>query len=656
MHTVEVSTIYNYRHEDYMAILFERPMDKVKLVCPDGEIITTYRHIAFCYPYMEFNREYDVPVSVKQFIGADVNPTNKVHMQLSSISLVHVYEYLNRKVPVAVIGQVEMLVRDLQINASIEHLEADAMSIDAEDYYQLHAHPEIADARKKMKEVCDATTLSSEKYQAIRECYDTFDDVVERNMDGEFRFNGLVGLIRCESTKSTQLHQGIVARGFESEINSNFYAEPVLNSFAEGLKSPYSFGAETRSGAKASMYTGDIMGDTEYLHRLVQMIAASFKDVYDMDCGSTVTYPFTVTPRYLPYIAGKYYMEDGVTKEVKKGDASLIGKTLNFRFPGGCAISDRTGCCVCCAGAVAKALPKGTNAGHTAATKYCGTGSQKVLSVKHDDLASLSSSMEVSPKFANYFKMSANGREITYTGSGDVRLGWKMNMFPNIRDIYSYVGDTSKMGIPDFSKLGVVSLFDLNGGFDTMDISDNVGTAGEIVHFSPEFLDFVRSNRDVVSQAQYSRTNMQFVNLSRLPKGTPIFIAPFQHFDMINQHKATKAFLHSPRKEDVVKLTDFNTFGEASKALLDLTIEKLGINLSVLELSIYAFTVSDLEARDFRPVRHSNYCNFLPMSELYAHRSIAAKIFSERQLELLKSPLAVTTNDRPEHPYDLMFL
>lgn len=655
MQTVAVEEIYNLPKETYIPFLMERPLDKIKVVCHDGEIITTYRHMAFCWAYMEYNRKYNLPVTVKQLIDASVNPTDKVHMKLSSAVLRYVDNALNHTVPLAVIAQTEFEVLELQINGAIEHLEEHAMAIDAEDYYLLHSHPEIQAARERMIEAVNSTNLSVEKYKAIRRAYDDFDAIVSKYMDTDFLMNGLVGLVRCASTKLTQLHQGTVARGFESEVNSNFYADPVLPSFAEGLKTPYEFGAETRSGAKAAMYTGDIMGDTEYLHRLVQMIAASFQRVYLMDCGSTVTYDFKVEEKYLPYIAGKYYREDGVTKEVMAGDRSLIGKTLAFRFPAGCAVSDRTGCCLCCAGAVAKALPEGTNVGHTAATKYMGTGSQKVLSVKHDDLASLSSSMSISPKFLDFLVLSDNGREIVFNPqSGHMVLAWKLNSCPNIADIYSYTGDTNQLDIPEFSKLGNVSFFDLGGGYDTSDITDHVGSLGEVVSFSPEFLDFVREDRGRLDIRQYNRSQYYMVDLKNFPPGTPIFIAPFQHFDMINQHKATKAFLYSPNKDDVVKLTDFHTFGEAAKALLDLTMDKLGINLSVLELSIYAFTVTDIRNRNYYPVRHSNACEFLPMSELYLHRSISSKLFAERQYELLKSPLAVTVTDRVPHAYDML--
>lgn len=649
---IEAERFLQYNEDTYMPGLFNGKNSRIIVKCFDGEVETTRRHVAFAWAYFLYNKQYNVPISAKQIVHYKVNPTDGVHFELSSIALKHIDVSTNHVHPLATIAQTELKVIELQINSAIRYLEEHAMSIDAEDYYQLHSHPRIKAARDKMRAICESDVQSIEKYHAICEAYSEFDSTIYAGMDDEFLYNGLTGLFRCASTKLTQLHQGCVARGFESEVNSNFYAEPVLASFFEGLKDPYSFNGETRSGAKAAMYTGDIMGDTEYLHRLVQMVAASFQRIHLMDCGSTVTYDFKVEEKYLPYIVGKYHLEDGVVKEITKKDPSLIGKTLKFRFPAGCAVADRGGCCQVCCGAVSKALAHGVNAGHTAGTKTMGTGSQKVLSVKHDDLGSLGNSMRISKVMETFLHLSPNGREVIYNPKGNMVVRWKMNMCPNLPDIYSYTGDTAKLNIPEFSKVGQISFFEISNEFDAIEATDFVGSAAEVVNFSPEFLNWLREDRQRLQMGRYNRTAYYSVDLSRFPKGTPMFITPFKHFDMIDQHKMTKAFLYSTRKSEVVKLTDFSTFGAAANAALDITMDKLGINLSVLEMTIYAFTVSSIEDRDYRPVRHSNACQFLPMDELYLVRSIAPKLIAERQIELLKSPLAVTVDNRLPHPYD----
>ena len=659
MQEIDVNEFYNLKEDMYMTYLFERPYGKIKVKCFDGEILTTYRHMAFVYSYMNYNREFNIPVTVNQLLRYDVNPTDSVHIAISDFMLKYVDDYLNTEkhvITLAEIARIELSVLELQINSAMSNLEAHAMTIDAEDYWFLHSHPEVVTARRKMFDACDSTSEPGEMYKAIRQAYDEFDAIVAARMDTDFLMNGLAGLIRCSCTKLTQLHQGIVARGFVSEVNSNFYALPILHSFAEGLKTIYEYGAESRSGAKASMYTGGIMGDTEYLHRLVQMVAATFQRVHLMDCGSTVTYPFPVEEKYLPYIIGKYYLEDGVVHEIMDKDKSLIGKTLNFRFPAGCAINDRSGCCSICAGAVSKSLPEGTNVGHTASTRYIGSGSQKVLSVKHDDLTSLSSCMNISEQFTPFLTLADNNREVLYTPNGTMTMAWKYKMCDNLDDLYSRTDiATADLDIPEFSKVGDITFFDTSSDYNTGAINGCLGSKGEVVHFSAEFLEFVRLDRRRLETVWVGRTKYSSVDLTRFPKNKPLFITPFQHFDMITQHKATKAFLHSPVAGDMVKLTDYHTFGEAARTILDITMEKLGINLCVLELSIYPFTVTSIADHDYRPIRHSNACEFLPMDELYDHRSISSKLFSEKQVVLLKSPLAITVENRMLHAYDPMF-
>lgn len=658
---MKVEDIVNLPRETYLHELLSKGKTKVNVECYDGSKVTTFAVLAFVWAYFEFNRKWNVPVSVKQIPGPKEIPSNKMHFKYMNVGLKVVFEGLDRKVPLNELAELGFDIQVNQINQPIMHLEEYSMALDAEDYWEIENDPEVKVIRKDMREGVAANRTSAGKFKFIQAAYEKFAGVVKDQCLGRLRNNGIAQLIISGTSKITQVNQGLIARGFCSDVNSDFFAEPVMSSFAEGLSSPYEYALETCSGAKAFMYQKDPMSDTEYLHRLVQMIAATFQNLHIGDCGSTVTYPFHVEERHLPYIIGKYYItDDGKVVEIVAGDNShLVGRTINMRCVSGCQVDDPVGACTVCCGSNSLNFAKGANLGHTASTKFMGTGSQKVLSVKHEDLASLSMAMRVGSELIDYLRISSNNREVKMK-KRNVTLAIPEKCCENIRYIY-YVDDVRSLNITEFSHVHYIEVAE-NGdeGFGEV-YKGSVGDKGEVVNMSPQLLEYLKEDSTRLKLAAHKRSRYYFIDLSDFPEDDAVFLAPFKHFDMLIQHRLTKRFLYSPKSapadsyEHGPCLTDFGTFGEASTALLELTMEKLGINLSVLEMAIYAFTITDANDYDFRPVRGSNTCQFMPMEALYNNRSIAAKLVAEKQLEVLKSPLIITNDKRSPHPFEGLY-
>lgn len=661
---MKVEEIVNLSEHEYVPTLMANSGQVVEVECFDGKKKTTFGLLAWAWAYFTFNRQYNVSVSVKQIPDLDMVPSNKAHFKLLNTGLRVVYELLETKIPLNEIAEYGYDVVCNQINQSIRHLEKYAMVLDYEDYYELVRDKEVEAARTAMREGVAKERTSIGKFKHIQKAYQDFESIIksEKNFD-RLKHNGVVQLNLCGSSKQTQLNQGLIARGFASDVNSDFFAEPILNSFADGLRSPYEFAVETCSGAKSFMYQKDPMSDTEYLHRLVQMIAASFQNLVIGDCGSTVTYPLHITEERAPYVYGKYYLDEGgnLVELTRDNVPGLIGKTVNTRHVAGCKVKERHSVCSVCASANSLSLAKGANVGHTASTKLMGTGSQMVLSVKHLDLAALSLSMRISPQFVDYVKLASNNREIVLDDT-NIILAIPEKAAEYIRYVY-HTDDVTKLNITEMSQVDhiVIARKDDENDFGEV-YSGCVGDAGEVVNLTPEFLQYLKDDPQRLQITNYKRKRYYMVDMSEFTKGEPVFLAPFKHFDMLIQHKRTKRFIYSPssKQKDIQdhgpRLTDYNTFGEAAQAFLDITHEKLGINLAVLEMAIYPFTITDANSYDFRPVRASNSCQFMPLEHLYNNRSLAAKIVSEKQSEVLKSPLVITNNKRSEHPYDYLYI
>ncbi|AFI55441.1 hypothetical protein TSMG0158 [Halocynthia phage JM-2012] len=661
---MNIAEIVNLPEDTYVETLIAKSGRKVTVECFDGSKECTFGLLAFSWAYFSFNRLYNVEVSIKQIPSIGDLPSNKLHNRLLNTGLKVVYDLLNGTIPLNEISECGYEITCNQINQAIKNLEEYAMVLDYEDYYDLVHSPEVTSIRSKMVDGVESASTSIGKFKHLQKAYNDFEELIKpKDGTNKFMHNGLVQLGMSGTTKQTQVNQGVIARGFCSDVNSDFFTPVVTRSFADGLNSPFEFAAETCSGAKAFMYQKDPMSDTEYLHRLVQMIAATFQKLVLGDCGSTVTYPLAITERNAKFTIGKYYLDEaGAVKEIRKDNVNaLIGTTVNTRMVSGCQLEDRTAVCSVCASANSLNFAKGTNVGHNASTRVMGTGSQKVLGVKHEDLGSLSLAMCISPQFDKYLKLSSNNREVLLFNN-KVTLAIPEKCAEYIRTIY-HTDDVEKLNTIELSQVNHIELAspDEEGNFGEV-FSGSVGDAGEVVNMTPALLRYLKEDHTRLVMRNYKRKRYYFIDMSEFEEGQPVFLAPFKHFDMLNQHKLTKRFLYSPssKQKDIHDhgpcLTDYNTFGEAAQSFLDITQEKLGIKLAVLEMAIYAFTISDANDYDFRPVRNSNSCQFMPMEQLYNNRSLAAKIVSEKQLEVLKSPLAITNDKRSDHPYDRLYL
>ena len=659
---MNIIEIVNLSYDEYLDVLIPKRGQQVDVDCVDGTATTTYGHLAFAWAYFRINSKYDVPVSVKQIPRPTTVPSNKEHMRLANLALNVVYEGLERKVPLNVISETGLEILEIQINSCMRKLERFSMTVDAEDYYDIANDDVIAGIRTRMTEGVAKASTSSAKFGFLQTAYQEFDNIIRDEGMTRFKHNGLVNLILSGTCKVTQVKQGVIARGFCSDVNSDFFSDPVMSSFADGMNTPYEYALETCSGSKAAMYQKDPMSDTEYLHRLVQMIAATFQNLHVGDCGSKSTYPCRVTDSNHRLIIGKYYVESGVVKEVTTANSkSLVGRVLATRNVAGCSVMDAVGCCSVCAGAQSLSFAGGANLGHTATTRFMGTGSQKVLSVKHDDLSSLSLAMEVNEPFARHLSVAINNREVKLRNN-NVTLIIPQAAMPNIRYV-SFVDDVDTLQLTEMSSINSIEV-ELNGDEEFGEqYAGPVGTKGEVVNLSKEMLAYLAEDMNRLELKTYNRKRQYFINMDMFPEDTAVFITPFKHFDMLDQHKLTKRFLYSPKKDDDKdghiagpKLTDFNTFGEAAMALLSITQEKLGISLAVLEMAIYPFTVTNTNSQDMRPVRGSNTCEFMGIEALYNDRSLAAKLVSERQLEVMTSPLIITNSRRANHPFDHFYM
>jgi hypothetical protein len=194
----------------------------------------------------------------------------------------------------------------------------------------------------------------------------------------------------------------------------------------------------------------------------------------------------------------------------------------------------------------------------------------------------------------------------------------------------------------------------------TIDYEGSLLERREEFTLSKELMQWLRNNPKAVSYDVSSRKVMStWVDLSDYPKENKVFVNKFAHYDMLKLFSSIESFIKG-RTNSRIKtgeyITDFNSFGEALKSFWGIYSHKLPINLCVLELSLYPFTVTDPDNDDWSPFRGEGYCHFAPMVDLFDNRSLSTKLGSEKIQGVLASAKASTSTNRLASHYDDFFV
>lgn len=642
----------------------------VEVVCCDGTVKTRRRLLIAAWPYLIMNIDWKVPITVNQIPREDEIPTGDFHFKYMDFALAYAYDYFNGEIPLPKLSISGSYSLDAQINFTIRSLEGYGLTIDTEDVLELLYHPFIVESRGKLRDVLKGRGTDEQKSAAINATYKEVFDWVKSVAIKELPRNGIIQHVLADAAKKDQFLLLIVAIGYTAEINSSLFNTPIVESIAEGVQYDYSFVTNLVGSSRAMMYSKNPIEDTETLNRVLQMQAAEIRNVHVGDCGSQITFPAKVTARNHHAMIGMFFLdnEKKLVEVTKKNSRESIGKIRSMRFNAGCKIDDPNGCCSVCGGAATLSVVEHANVGHLKLVTIIGTVSQLVLKAKHAELMTVGVRPFIEPQLNEYFDISSNNRNIILgEGTPDITItfvaqaskdklrvkelhGSLLHTVRNVKDIRS-------TNLGNYSAIDNISIApnDASSGGNVVDrVSLNKESR---LPFSYDILEYIRDNPGKLQLSLAKGMIYRYsLNLDAFERGKPVFQLPFQNFDIFMQYRGVKRFMSSPAAHlPGEALSDYNTMGEAAMALLDMTIDKLNIDLGTILFSIWPFSVQSVRERKFNAVKGSNECQFLPVERLYNERSIAPKILFTGQGDTLGKLRSVTHTDRSSHIYDPLF-
>jgi hypothetical protein len=659
--------------------LWSIPEGRFILVFDNGEELETdNRRTIFSAYYWLMHKTYpSLPLLKRHHVG-DTQLTPSLHMDMCSKVAWDAYFSMNldEDTGVEVIEEICKIVyygitRNLY-NDLTYRLEAYVTTVSILDYIEIINHPPIAKANK---EVLPNEISIKETYGKITAALD----------DPELERNNVRRFVKARLAPVDQVLQSIGPRGHVTDIDSNIFPEPILTSYTEGFKDLKDALTESRSGAKALMFTKEPLGKTQYFNRRMQLGCSVIQNLHRTDCGSDQYVPFTVKPGDLNALEGKYYKPPEVAAEqcldgsnigysntlpnglrrVTKDDRHLIGQTIKLRSAITCHHPDPVGICSTCLGALSYSVPMGTNIGHVAATELCSQVSQKVLSTKHLDKTSVMEVLSLSDHHKKFLTVSENDGSVYF--NRNLRLkGVKINI---TKDVANHIGDI--FSVKDLSQLVLTRVSALNGFYLELPTKDSVTQEAipTVLGTSPASLSLPMLEYMRTHQWTYDANGDFVIDMSEWDYKQPLLVFPKKHMSMMDFMRKISSIIESADSEKESRSTsrrrdskighkvlmDFDSPSSALEYLHDEVSSKVFVNIAHLEVIIRSTLVRNREAGDYRPPLPGQAFEAAKFRENLQGRSLSAQMAYQDHRQTFMSPASYVNKNRPPHPMDAVF-
>lgn len=271
-------------------------------------------------------------------------------------------------------------------------------------YDELYYYPAIAAIRAEG--LADPTDIN------IDDCYAKAAEVLMK--DPLLTRNTVVSQLRAKIVKMEQLLQILLFRGFNTDIDSHRYPRPILGNYHAGIIDAAEAAMESTLAAKAIIFTGQPLEQTEYANRKMQFSSHQVDLLVMSDCGSDYYGEIEITPGRFKDMDGLYYLDEEKNKlvPIRLRDTHLIGETRKFRLPFYCKYRHHNCICKTCYGLLAHNIPYGFNLGHLASTMTQSVISQRVLKVKHSEASGSIERINISTAEREYIAHASSPNEI----------------------------------------------------------------------------------------------------------------------------------------------------------------------------------------------------------------------------------------------------
>lgn len=520
---------------------------------------------------------------------------------------------------------------DMIQNEIVENISSYVATIDALDFVKVVKDPVIQAAHTAMRPTPEGV---DKVYKQIRQ-------YIQASPSG----NRFVAAYRNKSINENQANQCIGPRGFISGRDLTVYLQPVQNGFIRGMGSLYELLVESLTAAKSLAANESNIKQSEYTSRRIQLLAMVVKSVHNGDCGSTDYMDMLVTPGLLDSIKGKYYLKPDTTLGCIEGhETHLVDQIIKLRTSLGCHHHDSAQICSVCLGKLAQNFQSNSNLGYTTVAYLMEKITQAILSTKHLTHSVKKSLIQLFDLAVKYFHATEEGdlyfhEDLDLKGLQMVLSNSKLNKLVDVLNLPHTNINLNKVG-----ELDEIVIRNNNPKVPTNERL-NLSYKDRNCIITKEFLTYMKQ----VKIETDSRTNF-IVPLDNWDKRDPIFNSPLKEANILNFVNQISNLIEKKSG----KITDPQ---EKLHKLFAMVLEKFKMNLSVLEVIVYATTTYNVAGGNFKLGRNSQYPYSDEAMNLFTNRDFAGFAAYERQMgPLIENPVVTFgATHRQAHPIALYF-
>lgn len=639
--------------------LWSLPDGPMIVVFDDGPLETTARKTIFSVYLQEYHRLYPkTPLLKDRHHVGNERLSTRTHLRILGDGMWDAYDAYEGKLDIDELCRVAYETTNRLYNDFTYRLESSVVSVNILDFIEVLDHPTVAEANSSVK-----------PYEAsITQTHKTIETVL---MDPkELRTNPISKAAKSGLVDMGQILQCVGPRGTPTEIDSTIFRQPILVGFVEGMRKLYDSMIESRSAAKALMFTKDPVAESEYFNRKMQLLASTVRRLYGVatvadavtgavlntealrDCGSKVYRTLRIQSRDLTKMAGKFYLtEDGSLAAIKETDRQLIGKTVQVRSIFDCLNQDREGFCSTCFGELALSIPGITNIGHLCATVLCEMVSQAVLSTKHLDRSSSVDELPIDDFAKRYIRLGSDPNTIGLASNlkgKHIKLILKSDEAKNLSDI-AYAKAVKDLPVGRVTEISEVKIV-IVGKDKEEEVVVPVSIGSRYSSLNHRMLEYVK-----IRGWEITETGDYVIDLKEWDHDHVIFELALKHINMVDFMKSIEYTIKAAHAGKTQKtLKDFDDPWAALMELYELVSSKLRVNIAHLEVIIKSTMVVSIEDLDYNIPLAGESFEFGPYEDNIAMRSMSAQFAYQRQMPAIYDVKSYIATDRPPHPLDAM--
>ena len=636
--------LYGYKTNN--TILFEdgilRELDYKEVV-----VIRYVLESVISYPELKLTTIYDVTKYYTN--GIFTNKTlNKCFEQILKEVIQQICIPHNRHDEILILNKKMVTIyNNIYKDIGCDHIEYSTSS-NILDYLEIQMDPKLLSSIKNVYEKKDV--------DSIEESYNILDNIL-RN-DSKYVNNPIAKSYVSGMVNENQIKQILGPRGYVTEIDGSIFKHPIASSFTLGMNSIYDLAIESRSGAKALFLSNKAVQDSEYLARELQLVAMVVSKLHMGDCGNRNYISWYVRPAAngiksdLNKLIGKRYLdkESGTEKIITSDDIHLEGTTIKLRSVLHCKHVHSKHICSHCFGELSYAVNPNDNIGHYCTASITQKITQSILSTKHLTTSATTNTVKLEGDAAKFF--------IVKEKDG---VAFRANVLNKAKNrTYLIITQEEAFGLKDLTSVNDIPKLDPTrvSKIESMIVvvENKIGRehyiapikdGGKYGSFTHKFLEYIVTNGYTLdSKDRY------VIDVTDWKYNSPILTLPQLEFSYLELAKAAKMLLKYIK---IVKGTKFKDTPETLlQKFFDLINSKLEVNIALMEVLIYAFTIRSYENKDFRIAKNAEEQEVADIAHIMPNRSVGGLYAWEFVSQNMVNASSFNTKHRVSHPLDVM--